>query len=781
MSLASNLNSDETVYNKARFQRLATTIPGMIYQYVTRADGADRFTYVSAQCLEIYELEAEAILADAATVWAMIHADDVEKVRQANQVSSQSLTVFDVEFRIIPASGRLKWLHAKSMPDRQPNGDIVYDGLVMDISDRKRAEIDLYESELRFRSFAENSSDVIWITHANEYRLAYVNLSYERVWGRPAADIYENLIRFLDYVHPDDRDRVQWAWTRMSQEMFSTEYRIVRPDGSIAWISDRGFPIYDRQNQLRYVGGIAEDVTERKRVEEDLRRKNAILELINESVPTPIFMKDRQGRITYANPATLEVLEKSTEEVLGYRDREIYAQSELGEIVSENDQRIMASGEPQIIEESPDGVRTFMSIKSPYRNDAGEVIGLIGISSDITARIQIERDRERLLRQEQAAREAAERANRIKDEFLAVLSHELRSPLNPILGWSKLLQTRKFSEAKMNEIFATIERNAQTQSELIEDLLDISRIMRGKLVLNSAPVDLAAIVTDGIETVRLAADAKNIQITADLEANLRLVNGDRSRLQQVVWNLLSNAVKFTPAGGRVEVILRALGHQVQLQVIDNGKGIDPAFQPYIFDHFRQEDGATTRKFGGLGLGLAIARQIVEMHGGRISVASLGENQGATFSVELPVLSQNHSDPIAESSTDRSAELPLNMAQILVVDDEPDSRTLIEYALEQMGAMVTAVGSAQEALVALGNRSFNLILSDIGMPDVDGYQLLQQIRSSDSEQIRQTPAIAITAYASDADRDQAIAFGFQDHVTKPIDPEFLVDKVLRFVG
>jgi PAS domain S-box-containing protein len=778
MSLAGSPDADDTIYDRARFQRLAATIPGMIYQYVMRSDGSDCFTYVSAQCLEIYELEVETMLRDVASVWAMIHPDDLEKVDQANQLSSQSLDVFDVEFRIIPASGRIKWVHAKSTPDRQPNGDIIYDGLVMDITDRKRAEADLYESELRFRSFAANSSDVIWITNVEKYQLVYVNPAYERVWGRSAADIYANLNCFLDYVHPEDYERVQTAWTKTFQEMFNLEYRILRPDGSVVWISDRGFPVYDQQHQLRYIGGIAEDVTERKRVEEDLRQKNAILEIINESIPTPIFMKDRQGRITYANPATLEVLGKSAEEVLGLSDREIYESVELGDIVSNNDQRIMESGQAQRVEESPDGIRTFLGIKAPYRNEAGEVMGLIGVANDITDRIQIERDRERVLQQEQTAREAAERANRIKDEFLAVLSHELRSPLNPILGWSKLLQTRKFSEAKMNEVFAMIERNAQAQADLIEDLLDISRIMGGKLTLNSAPVDLATVIVDGIETIRLAADAKEIDLTADLAPNLQQINGDRSRLQQVVWNLLSNAVKFTPRGGQVEVKLKAVGQQAQLQVSDNGKGINPAFLPYIFDHFRQEDGATTRKFGGLGLGLAIARQIVEMHGGHISAESSGEGQGATFCVELPFLNRALANDIAtEPGADPLKKLPLKALQILVVDDEPDSRHLVEYVLEQSGARVVSVGSAQAALDALSDRQIDLILSDIGMPDLDGYQFIQQVRSSTSEHIQAIPAIAITAYAGESDYEQAISIGFQDHLAKPIDTDILITKIL----
>ncbi|NJK74924.1 MAG: PAS domain-containing protein [Microcoleus sp. SU_5_6] len=307
--------------------------------------------------------------------------------------------------------------------------------------------------------------------------------------------------------------------------------------------------------------------------------KNAILKAINDSIPTPIFVKDREGRIIYANPATLQVLGKTEAEVINYRDREIYPQSELGETVTQNDLRIMESGETEVVEESPDGIRTFLGMKTPYRNEAGEIVGLVGISNDITARVQLERDRERILQQEQAAREAAEKANRIKDEFLAVLSHELRTPLNPILGWSKLLLTGKIGPAKTVDALRAIERNAQLQSQLIEDLLDVSRILQGKLSLNVIPVNLKTPIEAAAETVQLAATAKKIQIQTIFDSDVGQVSGDPARLQQIVWNLLSNSVKFTPAGGRIEVLLKQVESRVCIQVIDSGKGIHREFLP----------------------------------------------------------------------------------------------------------------------------------------------------------------------------------------------------------
>lgn len=379
----------------------------------------------------------------------------------------------------------------------------------------------------------------------------------------------------------------------------------------------------------------------------------------------------------------------------------------------------------------------------------------------------------------QIAREQAEQANRVKDEFLAVLSHELRTPLNPILGWSKMLRAGRLDAARTKEALLTIERNAKLQSQLIEDLLDISRILRGKLVLQVAPVNLATMIQAALETVRLAAEAKHITIQTVLPQTVLWLTGDSGRLQQVMWNLLSNAVKFTPEGGRIEVRLERSTSSVQIQVIDTGKGIRADFVPHVFDYFRQEDGAITRKFGGLGLGLAIVRQIVELHGGTVGVSSLGENQGATFTVYLPLLKQE--DPVQPDSDSTIASEfteSLKGLKILVVDDEADSREFVAFVLEQDGAQVQSVASAFDALQALSESHPDVLVSDIGMPDMDGYELVRQVRLWTTEQGKQIPAIALTAYAGEYDQQQAIKAGFQQHLAKPVDPIELVETVAR---
>ncbi|PHM11436.1 PAS domain S-box protein [Nostoc sp. 'Peltigera malacea cyanobiont' DB3992] len=429
----------------------------------------------------------------------------------------------------------------------------------------------------------------------------------------------------------------------------------------------------------------------------------------------------------------------------------------------------------------------------------GKVIGALGLSFT-TGRIFNEEDRgfmltlgqqcaqaiarAQLYEAEKTARAQAETANRIKDEFLAVLSHELRTPLNPILGWAKLLRTRKFDEATKIRALETIERNAKLQTQLIGDLLDVSRILQGKVSLNLHAVDLKIAIASALETVRLAAEAKSIQIQTVLSNDIGKVLGDGDRLQQVMWNLLSNAVKFTPAEGQVEVRLQQVGLDAQIQVIDTGKGINPEFLPYVFDYFRQADAKTTRVFGGLGLGLAIVRHLVELHGGTVHAESLGEGQGATFTVKLPLL--KNSELRVSSSEASQAELSteetlLAGVQILLVDDQADVREFFSFALEQYGATVTAVESADEALQTLVQSQPDILLSDIGMPFMDGYMLLREVRKLLPEQGGQIPAIALTAYAGEINYNQAMAAGFQKHLPKPVDPVDLAAAIVSLIG
>lgn len=762
-----------------------------------------------AGCKSMFGLPPDAE-ASIEVFYAGLHPDERDRLEQIVQwaLNPVSSGRYDTEYRVIGIEdGIERWIAARGQAYFNPHGQPQrFIGTVVDITARKQTEAALRLSEQRYRLLTSILTSIVWTTNPTG-EFVTPQLDWETYTGQTWAD--SQGVGWLEAIHPDDREQIRSAWLQAIEQR-----KLFRFEGLLwhtasyayRYVEARGVPLFNSDGSVREWIGNVTDVHDRKQAEAELRQKNAILNVINESAPTPIFVKDRSGSIIYANPATLEVLGKSATEVIGRRDCDLYPNPEDAARVMANDQRIMASGQTEVVEESPDGIRTFLGMKSPYRNEAGEVIGLIGISNDITERIQLERDRERILQQEQAAREAAEHANRIKDEFLAVLSHELRSPLNPILGWSRLLQTGKLDAAKTNHALAVIERNARLQSELIEDLLDVSRILRGKLSLNIITVNLAATIRAAMETVRLAAEAKNIElqlIIHDQAGESFEVAGDAARLQQVVWNLLSNAVKFTPTGGRVEVRLEPKGgdggdrgaassppssspphHPADAQIIvtDTGKGIAPDFLPHVFDYFRQEDGATTRKFGGLGLGLAIVHHLVELHGGNVWVDSLGEGQGATFTVELPLLKRRGA---AQPGRKGAAAIPTHPTplaglQILVVDDAADTREFVEYLLTQSGATVTLATTARQAFALISGGMFDVLVSDIGMPDMDGYMLIQQIRTLPPEQGGNISAIALTAYAGDFNQQQAVAAGFQFHLAKPIEPDELVKAIATLV-
>ena len=392
---------------------------------------------------------------------------------------------------------------------------------------------------------------------------------------------------------------------------------------------------------------------------------------------------------------------------------------------------------------------------------------------------------------EQEARIRAEEANRLKDEFLSTVSHELRTPLNAILGWTWLLVGGKLDEAGARRAVQTIERNARAQSQIIDDLLDVSRIVTGKLRLKVLPVDLTPLIEAAVDAVRPAAQAKGIQLEARVQAQLSragLLRGDPDRLQQVIWNLLTNAVKFTPAGGRVEVLADVAdetGGQARIRVTDTGIGIPDAFLRYVFDRFRQADSSTTRKHGGLGLGLSIVRHLVELHGGTVAAESEGEGRGATFIVTLPLSCRSEAPELhPEVRPGRHQATPagpgLHGLRVLLVDDEPDARDVVSAALEELGAKVDSVPSAADALASLHRRGADVLVADIGMPEEDGYSLIHKIRELEGA-LGRLPAIALTAYAGDADRLRALEAGFQIHLPKPIDPGALAEAVAAVAG
>ena len=495
------------------------------------------------------------------------------------------------------------------------------------------------------------------------------------------------------------------------------------------------------------------------------------VDTILSSINDGFYVLDRDWRFTYVNDRLCEMIDMKREQILGCSLWELFPDTVDTELYVQFHQALN--------EQTPIHAEYFYATWNRWYDHRiyPSPDGLTILGSDVTDRKQAETQREQLLAREQAAREHAETANRIKDEFLAVLSHELRSPLNPILGWSKLLRSGKLDATRTAAALETIERNAQLQAQLIDDLLDISRILRGKLTLNVTSVDLSFVIAAALETVRLAAEAKALHVQTLISPSAGTVNGDAGRLQQVIWNLVSNAVKFTPVGGQITIALDAVGTSAQIQVMDTGKGISSDFLPYVFEHFRQEDGATTRKFGGLGLGLAIVRQIVEMHGGTVAVDSPGEGHGSRFTVHIPLAFQAVDRPAVKQA--HEATLDLSGLQILVVDDDPDSRDFLAFVLEHAHANVISVASGAEALQCIHQATPDLVISDIGMPTMDGYMLMQQIRAL--EQGRAVPAIALTAYAGEVNQKQALDAGFQEHVPKPVEPNAIVMAIARLVN
>jgi signal transduction histidine kinase len=394
------------------------------------------------------------------------------------------------------------------------------------------------------------------------------------------------------------------------------------------------------------------------------------------------------------------------------------------------------------------------------------------------ARGVLEKERSQLLASERAARAQAEAANRAKDEFLAMVSHELRTPLSAMLGWSRMLTTGKLDPDTVSRGIEAIERNARAQTQLIGDLLDISRITTGKMQLNVRPLRLDSVVTNTIDAMRPTAQVKQILLQVNLDTNAGTISGDPDRTQQIIWNLLSNAIKFTPAGGQVEISLERVGRHIQLTVADTGQGISVEFLPHVFERFRQADSSTTRKFGGLGLGLSIVRHLVELHGGTAQVDSPGEGQGATFTIRFPLLTEYEescaNSELVENSGDGEveAEPSLKGLRVLVVDDDTDSRAVIAEMLLQFGAEVLTAASANDALQALELWSPDVLLSDIEMPNEDGYSLLQKIRSKDGKSGGLIPAAAITAYGRSEDRLRVLRAGYQIYLPKPVDPHEL---------
>jgi PAS domain S-box-containing protein len=590
------------------------------------------------------------------------------------------------------------------------------------------------------------------------------NRGAEKIFGYSAEEMIGQSITKL--LPPDRLDEETQILARLFRGETLEHLHSLRrcKDGRIVLVSLTISPIRAADGTIIAASKIAREITGEVELEGHFRA-------IVESSDDAIVSKDLNGIVKSWN--------RGAERLFGWTAEEMIGQSLLRIIPPERpdeEPSILARlrrGERvdhfETVRVHKDGSRLDISVTiSPIRDPLGRIIGASKVARDITAMKRAAAERDRLLASEQAARQSAEHANRMKDEFLATVSHELRTPLNAILGWSQLLKSGTCGEEELGEAVDTIERNARLQNQLIEDLLDMSRIISGKMRIDMQPVDLSQVIHNALAAVRPAADAKSIDLKLSIDPNAPSIDGDANRLQQVLWNLLSNSIKYTPRGGWVEVSLRAMGEQLELSVKDNGQGISPEFLPRLFMRFSQADSTTTRRHGGLGLGLALVRHLTELHGGSIRATSAGAGQGSTFTVSLPV-TKNRADALDDDANGLGG-LEVNLAgtKVLVIDDEDSARSIVKRILALRGAEVVTANSVEQALARLSETRPDVILCDIGMPDEDGFAFLSRLRAMERGHGSLIPVIALTAFARPEDRRRMLLAGFAMHIPKPID-------------
>ncbi|MCW5960234.1 MAG: PAS domain S-box protein [Pyrinomonadaceae bacterium] len=698
----------------------------------------------------------------------------------------------------------------------------IFIGIARDVSERAKSEARVREQEQLFLTLANAVPQLVWMADPDGHIFWYNENWYNYTgttpqdmdgWGWQAVHDPEMLPKVLE----------RWKLSIRTGEPFEMQFPLKNAHGEFRWFLTRINPLRDENGKLIRWFGTNTDIDDQRRINE----RNRFIIRIDESVRTletpseiALTLARELGEFMQVDScAYAEIQEDQTHFTIpgDYSNGKLpslvggYTLDQFGETVK----KTLLANQPLIINDirtdnrlsdedrsafETYGIRALIAFPLHKRNrivasmsinhsevrewrlDEIELVGLISNRFwESIERAKVVKDLQQSLEREQDARRAAEEASKIKDEFLATVSHELRTPLNAILGWSTLLRSGKLEGNGAKRAMETVERNARSQSQLIDDLLDISRIITGKLRLEVQTLELSEIIEAAVDAVRPAADAKEIRIQLLLDSNVGPVSGDADRLQQVFWNLLSNAVKFTPKGGRIQVTLERVNSHIEITIADSGKGIDPEFLPHIFDRFRQGDQTTTRRQGGLGLGLSIVRQLVEMHGGTVQVQSEGEGKGTAFTVSLPRLIANkrNLEPNRTHPTVSKEFLSFDCApqltdlRVLVVDDEKDARELLRYVLETCGSTVKTASSAKVALETLESSSFDILISDVGMPGEDGFALIKKIRELPPEKGGRLPAIALTAYARVEDRVKALTAGFQIHIPKPVEPVELI--------
>lgn len=775
--------------SQQRYQQLADAMPQMVWT----ADATGLVNYWNQQWYEYTGLNEVESMRLAGAI-AVHPADRDRTLEQWTQAVARGIP-FEIEHRVCRWDGVYHWFINRGIVTRDHQGQITgWIGTVTDVDELKRSQTEreqlldqLAAEQQRLQQSEERLQIGIQVAGV---AIAHFDYATDQVMLSPeAAALYgfaaDQRVITRDQIHatfhPEEHDALMQIIGQVLDPAgagwFAREHRVVWQNGEVRWLNVRKQVFFDHSTappRPAYAILAAIDITERKQAEQD----RVLLSRIVESSMDAIIGFTPERKIISWNTGAERIFGYTSAEVLGQDVAMLSPGDRQHEcvLVCQRLQRGEMIEPYETQRQRKDGSFVDVAVTiSPIKTAEAEMIGVSMTARDISLQKQLEQERAQLFAQAEIAREQAEAANRSKDEFVSLVAHELRSPLNSIMGWAKLLQSRSFDVATVNKALDTIARNAQAQAQLIEDLLDVSRMVRGSLRMTMTSVNLEAVIEAAVETVRLMAEAKHLQLEIQLH-RLAPISGDFQRLQQVVLNLLTNAIKFTPEGGRVEILLDLQDAHARIQIRDTGKGISPDFLPHIFERFRQDQQKSTAK-QGLGLGLAIVQYIVEQHGGTITAESEGEGRGASFTVLLPQLQQGIV-AVDESLVLLSDGFPLSLAgiRILLVDDDLNMLNLTAFVLEQFHAIVQTASEGTVALQYLPQFRPDLLISDIAMPEMTGYELLHQVRMMVPE--GQIPAIALTAYASEAHQEDSLQAGFAYHLTKPVEPEALASVILN---
>jgi PAS domain S-box-containing protein len=740
------------------------------------------------------------------SVLSYVHPEDRGALRATLERALKSGASCETEFRVRWPRGAHTWVALRGQAIQDDAGRTVRMlGVATDITERKEAEAE----SRQLAALVESSEDAI-IGKTLDGVIVSWNRGAQRIYGYTEEEAKGRRIGFLLPPAREAEIMAILGSVRHGQPVESLDAVCVRRDGGSVEVSLTESPVRDANGRIVGAASIARDVTAKRRIEKQLAGLQSLTDAALAYLSLDDLLRELLGRlcgVLGCDVSSILLLSEDGGHLVVRASHGI--EDDRGTVVELGRGvvgRVAATQRAVIIDDLASveadnphlRARGLMSLLGVPLLVDGRVIGVVHIASRVTRhfteeetrllmlaadRMALAIDHARLYEAERAARTEAERANRSKDQFIATLSHELRTPLQAMLGWLRMVRSGRLDPRQAARALESVERNTQAQSQLINDLLDVSRIVSGKLNMDMRPVDAGSVVGAALEAVRPMAEGAGVRLRVTLPETTVTVSADGDRLQQIVWNLLSNAIKFTPAGGAVDVSLEASPTEAIIRVRDTGRGIAPEMLPEIFERFRQADGTTTRGRGGLGLGLAIVRHLVDLHHGRVDAESAGVDQGATFTVRLPLPAQTASTRERQSSTEgvRDTFPELAGVRVLVVDDESDARELVQAVLARCGAEVTTAASAAEAFVSLQQASHDVLLSDISMPDEDGYQLIRRVRAMHDAPRARIPAAALTAYARLEDRDAALAAGYQMHVAKPVEPAVLARVVQTLSG